>query len=64
MSERKVRAWAVVDKTGDLLRTMPKFGGRMPYAIYGPTGLDPIEFDSDEGERVVPVEIVYKDPGK
>ena len=58
MTEKRVKAWAVVDKRGDLLRAIDHSGG-YPYAIYDAgRGLT---YDEAEGERVVTVTIVWEE---
>lgn len=58
MSERRVRAWAVVDKHGDLLKSIAH-DGRYPYAIYD-SGMG-LAYDEAEGERVVTVTIIVEE---
>jgi len=58
MSEKRVKAWAVVDKRGKIV-----FAAGNP-AVYRTRLHAKRARETYSGERVAPVEIVYKDPGK
>ena len=62
MSERKVRAWAVVDKDGDIVTAPSRYSMDM-LICKSAERCEEWKVNRPD-ERVVPVEIVYKDPGK
>lgn len=59
MTEKRVKAWAVVDRKGEICTTIAKYTDGTPFAIY-PHGRSR-KPNERQGERVVPVTIVREE---
>jgi len=60
---KRVKAWAVVDKRGSIWISTADIGDKVADILQTKRAAQAWA-DATSGERVVPVEIVYKDPGK